>query len=466
MAPRASSRNGFLARCGEGPTGPHGSRRRLLGLLFMLLPALLASDAARASDRLLTLAAALEAARTEAPLLRAAGFAAEASQRALEAARAARLGRIDGGIGLTHYSDDVIVRPMSRDLVAAGLDGLPFDRDQLVAGAGFSVPVFTAGRLDAEIDAAEAESRRAALGQEITEEELLEAVRVLYTQAQVQAAQLRAIEAQIDVLQSREEDLALAVDIGRTAAVDLHRLRAGIAEVQSAGARVAARYEGAAANLFALIGRLPGGDEEILLESPPEAIPAIRAEDAEMARMIGESAAIQSVSASEEAALARARTARAERLPQVMLAGNWRSYWAPSVDGRLETWQIGLEVTVPVFDGGARRARQAEATLRTAEAGARVDAALLQARAELHGALARWDAAAARVAAAATRLSATQEVESVENVRWQTGAGTLRDLLEAEADRLAAEAELIAARGDVRIAAAEINRLTGREVVS
>ena len=61
-------------------------------------------------------------------------------------------------------------------------------------------------------------------------------------------------------------------------------------------------------------------------------------------------------------------------------------------------------------------------------------------------------------------MSAGAEAARIETIRYDTGAGTIEDLLRAEARAAGAEAALARARAQVLSAAARINSLVEKEV--
>ncbi len=122
-------------------------------------------------------------------------------------------------------------------------------------------------------------------------------------------------------------------------------------------------------------------------------------------------------------------------------------------------------MTVPLFDGGARHAALASAreTERTADQAA--VKARLDRQAQLVEALARLDASRETVVAARARIAAAAEAARIEQVRYDTGAGTVDDLLRARARELLAASALAQARGDRIAAASRVNAIVEKEVV-
>lgn len=146
------------------------------------------------------------------------------------------------------------------------------------------------------------------------------------------------------------------------------------------------------------------------------------------------------------AASADVGASRAQRYPQLSLSGNIgkASFRSGGSSTSLSTWTIGpLALSLPLFDGGRRRA-DVDAAI------ARYDQAVLQYRAsarlavrEVEQALVNLDSTAARSDDAQTALEGYRvSFESTEQ-RYRNGLASLIELEEARRSRLAAENALV-----------------------
>jgi outer membrane protein len=129
--------------------------------------------------------------------------------------------------------------------------------------------------------------------------------------------------------------------------------------------------------------------------------------------------------------------------------------WKPS-------WDLGVSVRWPVFDGGRTRAEAAEAvaTRRAIESRLRdfdslIDVEIRQRAADLRSAQASVEAAQAGVQAAA-------EARRVLAERFGAGVATNTDVLTAQITLLQAELDLTRAVANVQLAAARLDRAMGR----
>lgn len=137
-----------------------------------------------------------------------------------------------------------------------------------------------------------------------------------------------------------------------------------------------------------------------------------------------------------------AGVAEAQRYPNVRLAGSV-SAGLVRLGGEtsdMVTWSLGPSVSVPLFDGGKRRA-QAEAALAAyAEREAVFEQRLRRAVREVEEALVNLDAAQRREADAATAARSYRRYFESTEERWRLGAGSMMDMEEARRAALGAQA--------------------------
>ena len=152
-------------------------------------------------------------------------------------------------------------------------------------------------------------------------------------------------------------------------------------------------------------------------------------------------------------------------IPKIVASGNLTQNAAPSVADPLDTWQVSVGVVVPIFHGTSPFEELAAAKENRSAA----QEALVQTQADimarLEEALARLDAARAEIRAAHARVAAGDEAARIEQIRYDTGAGTIEDLLRAHSRKQNAQASLAKAIGAIVTAAERINSIVEKEAV-
>ena len=136
-----------------------------------------------------------------------------------------------------------------------------------------------------------------------------------------------------------------------------------------------------------------------------------------------------------------------------------------SLDDSYNTWAVSLNMVVPLFHGGTRPEHRAAAKERRQAAEQLFTKARLDVEAQLEDALAEIDAAHTAIEAAETRVAAGIEAARIEQIRFDTGAGTVEDLLRARAREEGARSDLARARAQALTAGARVNSIVEMEAV-
>ncbi len=399
------------------------------------------------------------------PDLRALAHRTEAARRDARAAGRTRWGRLDAFFQYTRFNDDWMVRPMSQEMFeeAGGFAGLPWDRNQRHYGLTFEIPLYMGGELSNGIRIHDLEAERASALLEGTRWQVRFNAVSLYTAVQTLDATLAAMDGLVEALERTKERLDLMVSSGKRPELD--RLKV-VEELESARARragVRADRVRAAALLLALMGRDPAGELEV--DPLPDRLPRLLLDRAELREAAAASTPVRRARFAAEQGEHGVRVATASFVPHVVASGNLTQNAAPSVDDPLDTWQVSVGVVVPILHGTSRFEQVAAAKERSHAAREALAGAERQAIARLEEALARFDAARAELAAARARVAAGDEAARIEQIRYDTGAGTIEDLLRARSREEEARAGLAAARGAVVTAAERIDSIVEKEAV-
>lgn len=266
-------------------------------------------------------------------------------------------------------------------------------------------------------------------------------------------AAVRDYQALLDQVSAlvREEQLPLADQLQARAALETARLQR---------ISIRARLDAALAVLEELVGRPVAGVEPL----PP--VPAGGPEEddgwttAALARR-SELAALERKAAALEA---RARAARAERLP--VLAGVAAAQ--RQEDDYLlhkSNASVALALRVPVLDGGLAAARSAELEAQAREARAALERLRRQVRREVRQGVIRLAAARQAVATASAARTAAEEALRLARLRYREELITNRELLDAEADAVRARRSLAAARIELAAARLALHNLAGGDLL-
>lgn len=327
-------------------------------------------------------------------------------------------------------------------------------------------PVYSAGRTDALERAAEAE--RKATEEDITAARgdlRLEVSRAFW--ALVSAIESEHVLARaLDTIGAHVGDLRSRFDQGLIAPNEVL-----IAEAQQSRQRVlaieATNIRGVSeADLRRLIGNDTAGRIEPIatLDSAPAA-------SAGLDGLIGEARAQRAERRALEdrlkASRAREEGVAAEGRPQIGITGGY-DYMRPNphIFPRAAMWQDSWDASVNVswllWDGGRRRAQQAEAVAASQAVQARVADFDRQVAFEVEQRRLELDSSRAAIDAAADGVRSAVEAQRVVTERFRAGVVTSTDVLDAEQAVLAAELDLTRSRVNARVAEARLARAVGK----
>ncbi|WP_420129285.1 TolC family protein [Longimicrobium sp.] len=416
-------------------------------------PAAAQSAAAQATPAV-TLEQAVRLAHESNPQVVSATGSIASAQAAERSARGAYLPSLSASVGSSLAGSSVIGTP------AAGTT-LGGTTDSYSAGLSASWDVYTGGRRGAERTAAQADTRAAeatltAQRADVTLQVQRAFFEVLRTEDLTAVAQSRIQRAEEGVTAAQQR-----LSLGSATRSDL--LRAQLELNTARGDLLQAQTERDAARLA--LGRLVGADDAVTATRGGESqVAALTDADASalMARIEAQAPSVLAARAATEAAAAGIDAARSQYLPSVSVSTGygWNSQ-NPALDESRTSWQVGVGVSYPIFNGYQReesvvRARTqqaaAQAQLADAQRGVRTDAAR---------ALGQLRLAGERITLAEQAVTAAQEDLRVQRERYRLGSSTILDLLSSQEAVVQAESGLVTARYDFQVARAELDALAG-----
>lgn len=405
------------------------------------------ADVARASGEI-SLFDAVDKALANNPGVREAQLSSRETGLERGLASASRLPQVSAKASYTRHSEPSLVWPIHEKG-----DFPPFDEETVIAGIYAHVPLYAGGRLIAagRLAGLRYDVSKAAL--EATRQELVFNVVATYSKALQLENMIAAAEKREMAIMEQVNKLAAEHEAGRTTRLALTRARVRLKKALSEKLTLRRGREDA---LFAL-AVLMGG------ETPPRklyriaAFPSLENKSfeglVEAARK--ESPRIARVRKMVEAARERYGMATRERLPSMSLVGSTQSFGAMDGESR-EEWQVGIELSAPLFSGFATSARIKKARLSMLQAEQALKKAELDATRAIHEAKAYTENARERLELAEATMAEALEAYEMEAVRMREGVGVITDLLMAEADKWEARAALSQAGYDVLLGRARL----------
>lgn len=386
---------------------------------------------------------------------------AEAAAAGRDAARRPSIALLAGYSRTNHVDEFSVAQPGQPPRII-----YPDIPDNLRARLDLQWPVYTGGRAEALQRAARAE--RSAAGADLAAAradlrlEIARAYWALVTAAETErvlARSLDSIGAHVDDLRSRLDQGLIPPN--EVLSAEAQRSRQRLLAVEARNLRAVAD-----ADLRRLLGLdLPGRIEPASQLDVQGAAPDVSA-DALTAKAREQREERRALRSRVDAAGARADAAGAAALPQVSL-GSGYDYARPNArifprSGEWrDSWDVSVNVSWLVWDGGKLRAERAEAAALARGAAARVGEFDRQVAFEVRQRALEIDSAREAISAAGDGLRSATEALRVVNERFRAGVATSTDVLDAETAVLQAALDRTRALANARLAQARMDRALG-----
>jgi outer membrane protein TolC len=410
----------------------------------------------------LTLADAIDEAIKANPSLKASSHQAKAAEGEATAMARSRLGGLSAVGSYSYLNDDQIIRPMSSELLANGFAGAPWDRSQAHYGLSYEIPLYLGGRLNNQIQIAKLEARKSTELLEGTRWQVRFNVVSLYSTVQALDHTELALDDQIAALTETKTNLDEMVSLGKRPDVDRLKVIEDLEAARASRAVTGADRRRVASLLLSVLGRNPA--ERVKVE-PQTAPSMVGADDEALPSVVTDNSIIRAARLSAEQSGRGVKLARGEFLPSVYVGANVMENRGMTIDRNEETWGATVSVSLPIFEWGSRFSKLKAARAKQAAAQESLRQTELQTEAAWQDALARFEAAQTNVIAAKARVAAGIEAARIEQVRYDTRAGTIEDLLRARSREEAARAAQASARAELVIAAERLNTIAEKKIL-
>lgn len=422
----------------------------LTSLLVLLSPWAWAQQAQQ--PRPITLKEAMALALQQNLQVRFAAFEVAIARAQLEQAKAGKAVQVTGSASYTRINE----RAPTTDTVGPA----PVDTGDFRVSVQY--PLFTGGRLEAQIALAEANVKGAEATLQRTVQQVLFQVKQAYYQLLLAQANKRAAER---ILAQAEENLRVArvrVQAGVApqfdalqAEVNLANARQGLVRARNG---VALAQQSLAALLNLSLDTLLEPQEELSITPIPGPLEEL------IQRAMRQRPELAELAARRAVAEASLELVKSGARPNLALQG---AYFlsGTSLESLSANWSVTLALTLNLFDGGLTRARIREAEerlrqLQVAEAQQRQAIEL-----EVRQSYLMVQSALAELEASGKAVEQAQEALRIANVRYQAGVSPQLEVISAQAALAQAEANRVQALFNYNLAMAQLERATGGPVV-
>ncbi len=371
-----------------------------------------------------------------------------------QAARGAQWPALEFNAAATRYGYPTFVHPIREPGVFPPLDDTLYDY-----GVALRLPLYAGGRLTQGVALADLGRQIALERERLGTQELTYNVSAVYLKAQHLMALEQAYAARIVSLEAQVRRVTLLREVGRAPKLDLLKTQGLLTKARHDRLQIENRRREARTLLHQLMGRERPAQEIPLV--PYVAAPA-PAWSLEVLRQEANAQRPELKIAERQSAVGAAQEeiARGDRRPAVSLVGGYRER-SGSDRQFYDDWNVGVQLSIPILDGGVRRARVEEAALAHQQARQAIEQTRLEVARQVQDA---WDAhaeAASRLRVTATSVEEASEALAIEQLKYEQGVGVTTDLLNAESAMLTAEADRLQAQFDLIITRFNLLRASG-----
>ncbi|MGH7501822.1 MAG: TolC family protein [Longimicrobiales bacterium] len=263
-----------------------------------------------------------------------------------------------------------------------------------------------------------------------------------------------------------EQTLAAAKQrfaVGSATTSDTLRGRLEVNQARQAVLQVESQRRSAMYSLGALVGI--DGPVAADTATPTQPQPLLTSDEELIQLAITASPAVRTAELGVDANDAATRVSRAQWWPTLNASGGltWSNQTASFSGGR-RSWNTGLSLSYPLFNGFSREDANARANINLRVSQVQYEDARRQARANAQRAIDAVRLAEQQIALAREAVAVAEEDLRVQQVRYELNASTTLDQIASRAALVQSELDLISARYDYLIARAELEALIGREL--
>ena len=336
---------------------------------------------------------------------------------------------------------------------------------EYVAGLGVDGDIDLAGRLRATLRRNHELLKAAHAGTEAARRALVEATDESYFGLALATARRLSAELNLSAAESFEKITGLLLNGGEVASVDLDRARLQTAQRQDELEQAKAAEEAAADALRALVAydfTRPIAATELMNYAPESGNAEVESYDP--GALTARPELIQ-LDAEIRAAQQDVRIARADRLPQVSysLNGGFDTGSLVPEQVRQHTGLLAVfSLTIPVFDWGASRSRERQATLRRQSIESERNQAVREFGQQFYSARAQVFAARARVTVARNAVQTAERAVDTSIQRYKAGEAPILEVTDAQTTLAGQRAALSQAVFDYQVGLSRLRQATGK----
>lgn len=359
-------------------------------------------------------------------------------------------------LALTHYD--------SRGKSYSASTGNPFIKDSFSNDITLTLPLYTGGKAEAEIEKAKITLKSADLGVEKAKQQIqLDATTSYFTILQTINA-LKVSEESVDMTLAHLKNVQAQYGVGVVAKSDVLRSEVELANYEQKKIIAQNNYALAVSKFNNVVG-LPLATEIKVNEELQHAKYEVSLEDSIKYSMVNRPEALQADYA-VEVAKQSVTSAQSGNLPQLGVSAStgWSDDKFPGTDK--DTWSLTLKTTWNAFDSGVTNAKIKVADATVTKAMEQAKQAKDSIQLEVRQAYLNMQEAEKRISTTQVAVAKAEEDFKISGVRYSAGVGTNIDVIDAQVALTQAKNNYIQALYDYNTSKANLVKAMGMPISS
>lgn len=378
----------------------------------------------------------------------------------ISAAKADKMPKVDFNTGITRYRYPTPVTPISGSPLA-GAAFPEFDNTLYDMGAVFRMPLYKGGRLDRGVLIAEMKRAVAEDNCRLSRQELVfNLTNIYYKIAQLEKL-LEANEASVKQFEAHKKDVELFLIAGTVPQVELLKTEVELSHAKESVLLVRNNLESACELLKTLMGIDDMNRRVSIVHETLNDNAALIEES--IAQAFSERPEYRAIMKKRKVSEERIKYAEGRRLPDVFLLGEYTDKAGEDFAFK-ENWALAMRLLIPVFDGGGIKAEVEKEKIELEKVKEEERSLRLEIIREIKDAYINIENAGERIKVSDKAIETARENLRIERLKYETGAGTSTDVIEAQAALLRAETDYHQAVYDKSIAIASLRKAIGEDI--
>lgn len=394
----------------------------------------------------LTLSDSLAAALQNNPTVKMAAADQEKAQWGIKEAEGAKLPSLSLGSSYTDSSG-----------AGAGTGG---GNDSWSNSLRLNWQLYSAGRTESQISQAKQGLTVAEAGMEKTKQQLHLDTTVAYYNVLQARNSVRVNQETVDSLRQHLANVQAKYDAGVVAKSDVLRSDVELANAAQNLTKAQNAYDGAVVSLNNLMGYAQ--DTELALKDELSEITDSRTLEECLQQALKQRPEIQQAEANIAIAREGKDIARSGNLPSVNLSGtnSWNDSFLPDDDNH---WSVGLSASWNIFDGNITRAKVRSADATWDKAGEQARQTRDNVETEVRQTYLSVQEAYKRIDTTKTAVAKAEEDVNISQVKYNAGAGTNIEVMDAQLALTQAKINYIQALYDFNVSKAKLDKAAGTQ---